>query len=53
MIDIKDISHVPSFEEIGVYIRLPLFDTFCKYMDTKYKAICKIEYSKNVWTWKS
>lgn len=49
MIDIKDISHAPSLGEIGAYIGLPLFDTFCLYMDTKYKAIRKIEYSKDVW----
>lgn len=49
MIDIKDISHAPSLGEIGAYIGLPLFDTFCLYMDTEYKAIRKIEYSKDVW----
>lgn len=49
MIDIKDISHAPSLEEIGNYIGLPLFDKFCQYIDTEYKAIRKIEYSKDVW----
>ena len=49
MIDIKDISHAPSLGEIGAYIGFPLFDTFCQYMDTEYKAIRKIEYSKDVW----
>lgn len=49
MIDIKDMSHAPSLEEIDDYIGLPLFDTFCQYMDTEYKAIRKIEYSKDVW----
>ena len=49
MIDIKAMSHTPSIEEIGAYIGLPLFDTFCQYMNTEYQAICKIEYSKDVW----
>ena len=49
MIDIKDISYAPSLGEIGDYIGLPLFGTFVQYMDTEYKAICKIEYSKDVW----
>ena len=49
MVDIKDISHAPSLGEIGAYIGFPLFDTFCQYMDTEYKAIRKIEYSKDVW----
>ena len=50
MIDIKDISHAPSLGEIGAYIGLPLlFDTFCQYMDTEYKAVRKVEYSKDVW----
>lgn len=49
MIDIKDISHAPSLGEIGDYIGLPLFGTFVQYMDTEYKAIRKIEYSKDVW----
>ena len=50
MIDIKDISYAPSLGEIGDYIGLPLFGTFVQYMDTEYKAICKIEcvvYPKN------
>lgn len=49
MIDIKDMSHVPSIGEISAYIGLPLFGAFCQYMDVEYKAICKIEYSKDVW----
>lgn len=49
MIDIKDISHAPSLGEIGTYIGFPLFGEFVQYMDTEYKAIRKIEYSKDVW----
>ena len=49
MIDIKDISYAPSIREIGDYIGRILFETFCQYMDTEYKAVCKIEFSKDVW----
>ena len=49
MIDIKDINHAPSLGEIDTYIGLPLFGAFVQYMDTEYKAIRKIEYSKDVW----
>lgn len=49
MIDIKDMKYVPSIEEIEVYIGVPLFEEFCQYMETEYRALCKIEYSKDVW----
>lgn len=49
MIDIKEISHAPTIEEIGAYIGLPLFDMFCLYMDTEYREIHKMEYSKDIW----
>lgn len=49
MIDIKAMRHTPSIEEISAYIGLPLFDTFYQYINTEYQAICKIEYSKDVW----
>lgn len=26
-----------------------LFDEFYQYMNEKYKSICKVEYSKDVW----
>lgn len=48
-IDIKDMSYSPSIKEIGDYIGLPLFRTFCYYMDKEYQAIRKSEYSKDVW----
>lgn len=47
MIDIKDMSYAPSLEEISDYIDFPLFEAFCQYMETEYKAILKIEYSKD------
>lgn len=49
MIDIKEMSYSPSIREIGAYIGLPLFEEFCQYMSQEYQAICKIEYSKDVW----
>lgn len=49
MIDIKDMSHAPPIGEIDDSIGLSLFDRFCQYMNTEYKAIRKIEYSKDVW----
>lgn len=49
MIDIKDINYSPSIEEIGAYIGTPLFETFLRHMEEKYKAVRKIEYSKDVW----
>lgn len=47
MIDIKDITYSPGLEELSNYIGIPLFKDFCNYMDFKYEAICKIEYSKD------
>lgn len=49
MIDIREMSYRPSIREIGDYIGLPLFEEFYQYMDKEYQAICKIEYSKDVW----
>ena len=49
MIDMKDMSHIPSIDEIGAYIGLPLFQKLCQYMEDEYQAIRKIEYSKDVW----
>lgn len=49
MINIKDINYVPNISEISGYIENPIFDEFYQYMNDKYKAVCKIEYSKDVW----
>lgn len=49
MLDIKDMEHQPDQEELREYIRNPLFDEFCRYMEEEYKALVKIEYSKDVW----
>ena len=49
MINIKDINYAPNISEISSYIENPIFDEFYQYMNDKYKAVCKIEYSKDVW----
>ena len=47
MIDIKDINYVPSISEISVYIENSAFDELYQHMNNEYKAVCKIEYSKD------
>ena len=49
MINIKDINYAPNISEISGYIKNPIFDEFYQYMNDKYKADCKIEYSEDVW----
>ncbi|MFR5601067.1 MAG: DUF3788 domain-containing protein [Lachnospiraceae bacterium] len=49
MLDIKDIAHQPDLDEISQYIANPLFDQFFQFMQEEYKALCKIEYSKDTW----
>lgn len=49
MIDIKNMNYTPSMEEIAAYIGLPLFQEFCMYMEAEYRAVRKIEFSKDVW----
>lgn len=47
MLNIKDINHKPDIGEISAYIKNPLFDKFYRYMLEEYKALSKIEYSKD------
>lgn len=49
MLDLKDINYVPNIAEISDYIGNSLFDQFYQFMDSEYKSLCKIEYSKDVW----
>lgn len=49
MLDLKDINYMPDIFEISNYIGNSLFDSFCEFMDREYKALRKIEYSKDVW----
>ena len=47
--DLKDINHQPTLEEIASYISNDIYNQFMVYMDEEYKALCKIEYSKDVY----
>ena len=49
MLDLKNIEYEPNIDEIGAYIGNPLFAQFYQFMITEYKALCKVEYSKDVW----
>ena len=49
MINIKDINYVPNISEISGYIENSAFDELYQHMNNEYKAVCKIEYSKDVW----
>jgi len=49
MIDIKDMNCEPNMEEMSTFINNPLFAELCQYLEKEYKALCKIEYSKDVW----
>lgn len=49
MIDIQDISYMPTLEEISEYVRNPVFDKFYKDVCEKYRTNAKIEYSKCSW----
>ena len=49
MIDIKNINYKPNMEEMSALINNPLFAELCQHLENEYKALCKIEYSKDVW----
>lgn len=49
MLDLKDINDVPDINDISDYIGNSLFDQFLQYMNSEYKVLYKIEYSKDVW----
>ncbi len=49
MLDREDINFRPDLKGISAYIQNPLFDQLCRYMDEEYKALCRIDYSKDVW----
>jgi AraC family transcriptional regulator len=50
MIDLKDLGHEPSSQEMSSFVSNRLFDEFTKHLGDEYKANCKIEYSKDTWT---
>ena len=47
--DLKDISYQPAIEEIEAYISNDVFNQFFIFVNEEYKAVCKIEYSKDVY----
>lgn len=47
MLDIRDMSYEPDLDEISDYIGNPLFGQFLQFMLDTYKALCKVEYSKD------
>lgn len=51
MIDIEDMNYCPTAEEIGAFVRTPLFMKLCMEMEREYKANCKIEFSKCTWAY--
>lgn len=49
MIDLQDKSYCPTLEEIGEYIKNPVFLQFCLDIEVKYKCKEKIEFSSCSW----
>ena len=49
LLELKDIKHQPSINEISDYINNSIFDQFYQYMNDEYQVLSKIEYSKDVW----
>ena len=49
MIDLKDINHQPTMMEIEEYIGNDVFNQIFNFIQSEYKALYKIEYSKDVW----
>lgn len=49
MLDIKNINYEPTIHEIGEYINNPLFFQFYDAIMKEYKALCHVQYSKDVW----
>lgn len=49
MVDIQDRGYCPTLEDIGEYIRNPVFTQFCTDMKTRYNCNEKIEFSSCSW----
>lgn len=49
MIDLQDKNICPAIEEIGEYVRNPVFTLFCAEIKDTYKCNEKIEYSSCSW----
>lgn len=49
MVDLQDKKACPTIEEIGEYVRNPVFTLFCSKIKDTYKCNEKIEYSSCSW----
>lgn len=49
MLDIKNMDYQPAIEELISYVNNPMFEELLEHMQTEYKALRKIEYSRDVW----
>lgn len=49
MLDLQNMNHEPSLEEICDYIENPIFLQFYQYMFNEYNVLSKLEYSKDAW----
>ena len=49
MVDIQDRGYCPTLEDIGEYIKNPVFTQFCTDMKTRYNCNEKIEFSSCSW----
>lgn len=49
MLDLKNREYTPTLDEIKAYVGNPLFDQFYQRMMDEYQALCKIEFSRDVW----
>lgn len=49
MLDLKELDYPPLVNELSAYVGNDLFHRFYQFMMEEYQALCKIEYSKDVW----
>lgn len=49
MIDLQDKGYCPVLEELGEFVKNPLFMKFCSHLKVKYKCKEKIEFSSCCW----
>lgn len=47
MVELQDIHHKPTMNELRIYIANPLFDAFYEELCEQYQVLTKIEYSKD------
>lgn len=49
MLDVMNMEVQPTIEEVTSYISNPMFGDLLEHMQEEYKALSKIEYSRDVW----